>query len=243
MNLSTVRISKQLVKASLPLVISGLMITGTVQAGSLHDAAVKILQADFPARSVVQIEAGDFHFKPGQVAPVHTHSAPAVGYVVKGEIIYQVEGEKPQLLREGDAFYEPAGPRILRFDNASASEKAVFVDFNLEQEGEPFIVFEEPLTEEIDRRTLPTIQLNGQQVKRVDIFERVLKPNEAVTVNDSYPVLAIVAEGIVVVKEKGKATRRVPAGSTFAITASKSDSQVMNISSETVAKVITFRAL
>ena len=32
-----------------------------------HD--VKLLQAHFDSRSVVQVEAGDFHFKPGQVAP------------------------------------------------------------------------------------------------------------------------------------------------------------------------------
>ena len=53
------------------------------------------------------------------------------------------------LLSEGDAFFEPFGPRILRFDNASATEEAVFIDFNLQQAGEPFIVFEKPLTEKI----------------------------------------------------------------------------------------------
>ena len=31
---------------------------------------------------------GDFHFKSGQVAPVHTQAAPAVGYVAKGDITF-----------------------------------------------------------------------------------------------------------------------------------------------------------
>ena len=128
-------------------------LSGAAANASSQGSTSKLLTANFEPRKVVKIEAGDFHFVPGQVAPIHTHTAPAVGYVAKGAILYQVEGEKPQLLREGDAFYEPAGPRILRFDNASATEEAIFIDFNLQQEGEPFIVFEKELTEKIDRRT------------------------------------------------------------------------------------------
>jgi quercetin dioxygenase-like cupin family protein len=97
--------------------------------------SLKILEANFEARQVVQVEVGDFHFTPGQVAPLHTHDAPAVGYVAKGEIIYQVEGEKQILLRTGDTFYEPTDKRILKFDNASATQEAIFIDFNLEQQG------------------------------------------------------------------------------------------------------------
>ena len=107
-------------------------LAATITAAAFTDAAsastgvssVKLLTAQFEPRQVVQVEVGDFHFTPGQVAPIHTHAAPAVGYVVKGEIIYQVEGEKQQILSAGDVFYEPVGPRILRFDNASATEEA-----------------------------------------------------------------------------------------------------------------------
>jgi len=206
-----------------------------------HD--VKLLQARFDARSVVQVEAGDFHFKPGQVAPIHTHTAPAVGYVVKGEIIYQVEGEKQIILREGDAFYEPDGPRILRFDNASATEEAIFVDFNLEQEGEPFIVFEKPLTEAIDRGTLPTVKLDGQQVSTVDIYERKLNPAESSILKTGEPALGIVAQGVVLIREQGKPEQRVVAGSTFALTEGGANTTITNASSEVPAKVITFRVL
>ncbi|MBL4720674.1 MAG: cupin domain-containing protein, partial [Alphaproteobacteria bacterium] len=146
---------KGLRNAAFAIAISTTALVGPAAAGS-PDNSVKLLSAHFDARTVTQIEVGGFHFKPGQVAPIHTHTAPAVGYVAKGMIIYQVEGEKPQILREGDAFFEPTGQRILRFDNASATEKAIFIDFNLEQAGEPFIVFEAKPTEAIDRRTLPT---------------------------------------------------------------------------------------
>ncbi|MEH6346143.1 MAG: cupin domain-containing protein [Bermanella sp.] len=200
----------------------------------------KLLTVNFDTREVVKIEAGDFHFVPGQPAPIHTHAAPAVGYVSKGAILYQVEGEKPQLLKEGDAFYEPVGPRILRFDNASKTEEAVFIDFNLQQAGEPFIVFEKELTEHIDRRTLPTLELEGKKIDQVDIFVSELAPSDKKNFRSQQPVLAYVAEGVVLVKIKGQKTQRVVAGASFSLPSQQSTSVVVNESNEVAAKVIAF---
>ena len=112
---------------ALAVTITAAALTGAASA-STADSSVKLLTAQFEPRQVVQVEIGDFHFTPGQIAPIHTHAAPAVGYVAKGEIIYQVEGEKQQILSAGDVFYEPVGPRILRFDNASATQEAMEAD-------------------------------------------------------------------------------------------------------------------
>ncbi len=202
--------------------------------------STKLLTATFEPRSVVQVEVGDFHFKPGQVAPIHTHTAPAVGYVAKGEIIYQIEGEKPRILRAGDAFYEPAGPRILRFDNASATEEAIFLDFNLEQAGEPFIVFENPPTEAIDRRALPTVDLGGRSVDQVDIYTSDLPRNGTLTLDDRTPTLGLVAEGVVELRVDGKTTQRIAAGGSFALPSADKRATIVNASSEVSAKVITF---
>ncbi|VAW04815.1 hypothetical protein MNBD_ALPHA07-2249, partial [hydrothermal vent metagenome] len=117
----------------------------------------QLLGVAFEPRAVTTMQGGDFHFTPGQVAPIHTHAAPAIGYIAKGQILYQVEGRRPVILSEGDAFYEPAGPRILRFDNASATEEAIFIDYSFQRTDEPFIIFEAPLTEKIDRRALPDV--------------------------------------------------------------------------------------
>lgn len=205
--------------------------------------SLKLLSAQFEKRNVVQIELGDFHFKPGQVAPVHTHKAPAVGYVTKGSIIYQVEGEREQILREGDAFYEPVGPRILRFDNASATQEAIFIDINLEQKGEPFIVFPKPLTEKIDRRTLPTIAINGKngkEIKQVDIFSNELAPKEKLSLTNRKTMIGLVAEGVIELRIKGKKTQRIVAGRSYSLPDS-SISTIVNASSEIPAKVITFQ--
>ncbi len=202
--------------------------------------SLKLLSAQFEKRHVVQIELGDFHFKPGQVAPIHTHKAPALGYVAKGSIIYQVEGEKEQILREGDAFYEPVGPRILRFDNASATQEAIFTDINLEQKGEPFIVFPKPLTEKIDRRTLPTIAVNGKKIEKVDIFSNELAPKEQLSLKSRATMIGLVAQGIIELRIKGKKPQRIIAGGSYSLP-DNAVSTIVNASSEVPAKVITFQ--
>ncbi len=213
---------------------------GTANADS-QESTTKLLTANFESRPVAQVEVGDFHFKPGQIAPIHTHTAPAVGYVAKGEIIYQIEGKEPQILREGDAFYEPAGPRIMRFDNASATEEAIFLDFNLEQVGEPFIVFEQPPTEAIDRRSLPTIDLGGKHVDQVDIYTSELQDRETIQLDIHDPTLGVVAEGTIDIQVDGKATQRIQTGKSFSLPRPHSQATIVNVSSEGLAKVITFR--
>jgi len=215
------------------------LFAGTAPAHA-GDTATKLLSADFDSREVVQVEVGDFHFKPGQVAPVHTHTAPAVGYVAKGEIIYQVEGEKPQILREGDAFFEPTGKRILRFDNASATEEAIFLDFNLEQQGEPFIVFEKKPTEAIDRRSLPTVKIANETFDRVEVYTNDIAKSASLQLDTFEPVMGVVAEGIVELRVKGRPTQRIPAGKSFAVPTAGTDAQIVNVSDEIPAKIVTF---
>lgn len=214
--------------------------TGIAHA-DVQSETTKLLTANFASRQVVQVEVGDFHFRPGQTAPIHTHEAPAVGYVAKGAIIYQVEGEKPQVLREGDVFFEPTDKRILRFDNASATQEAIFLDFNLQQVGEPFIVFEENPTEAIDRRTLPTIKLAEESVDQVEIFTSELASGGSLKVHVDQPTLGIVSEGVIELQIDGKVGQRIAAGGSFALPIAGSKALFKNASSEVLAKVITFR--
>jgi quercetin dioxygenase-like cupin family protein len=225
---------------ALATVLTTAALTGAAYANS-DLSSIKLLTAKFESRQVVQVEVGDFHFLPGQVAPIHTHAAPAVGYVAKGEIIYQVEGEKQQLLSAGDVFYEPVGPRILRFDNASATEEAIFLDFNLEQVDEPFIVFEQAPTEAIDRRSLPTIDLVDRSVDRVDIYTSELDRSGSIVLEAGEPTLGLVAEGVIELQVDGKAKQRIAAGGSFSLPGADSSATIVNVSSEVIAKVITFR--
>ncbi len=224
------------------LFLAAMAIVTPASAGA-PDNSVKLLSAKFDTRQVVQIEVGDFHFVPWQAAPVHTHVAPAIGYVVKGTIIYQVEGEREQILHEGDAFYEPVGPRILRFDNASATQEAIFIDLDLEQKDEPFIVFPKPPTEAIDRRSLPTLKVDGRRGKKmqqVDVYENELAPSGKLKLRNSVTTIVFVAEGVIDLQVNGKTPQRIIAGQSYNLP-DNSMSQITNVSSEVPAKLVTFR--
>lgn len=177
-----------------------------------------LLDVDFAPRDVAQIEVGDFHFRPGQIAPVHTHAAPAVGYVSKGTIYYQVEGQPAQILKAGDAFYEPVGPKILHFDNASATEEAVFTDFNLEQAGEPFIVFDHPPTEKIDRRSFPTATIKANRISKVVATSERLSGGAPLLRTEADPIVGYVADGAVNI-DIGGAVQKIVKGQSFSATA------------------------
>jgi quercetin dioxygenase-like cupin family protein len=200
-----------------------------------------LLDVRFEPRKIEVIEVGDFHFTPGQVAPVHTHVAPAIGYVAKGTIIYQIAGFKPQILTEGDAFYEPAGPDIVRFDNASASEEAIFIDYNFQQPGEPFIRFKTPPTEAIDRRALSPVNLNGALVSKVTVFASEIDAGAELVLGRDAGHFGYVAEGAVDLIWDGAAPKRVIAGQSFSLPP-VSEVLVVNASSEVAAKLVTLTA-
>lgn len=202
----------------------------------------RLLTQRFAPRPVDQVEIGDFHFAPGQLAPVHTHVAPVFGYVSKGTIAYQVAGQPPQLLRAGDAFYEPVGPDILHFDNASTTEEAIFTDFNFERAGEPFIVFPAPLTEKIDRRSFPSERLPGAIADTMEVIEQVLPPAARLALpDDDATEYVYVAQGSASVTVRGEAPIVYLAGQTFYVPSKRAGSEVKSGSSSAPAKLISFR--
>jgi len=62
------------------------------------------------------IEARRIRMGPSVAAGPHAHNGPVVGNVTAGSAIFQVEDGPEVLLRPGDAFFEPSGVRISRFD-------------------------------------------------------------------------------------------------------------------------------
>ncbi|MFS4091513.1 cupin domain-containing protein [Streptomyces sp. AF1A] len=65
------------------------------------------MPAGSEARTVrVTLSPGD----PG--APPHRHPGPLFGYVTQGEILFELEGQPPRVLKAGDAVFEPGGDVI-----------------------------------------------------------------------------------------------------------------------------------
>ena len=234
---------RRLSRATLIAIIASIGVSGSALALKQDDDAMKILQADFKTRNIALVESGDFHLKVGQAVPTHTHSVPVVGYVLKGEIIYQVEGKKKTVLHKGDAFYEPAGARILRFDNASKSEGASFIDFSFRHAGEPANSFKEERNGAIARNTVAVVEISARGTKKIGVIEQNLAPGAVDKFRVTEPLLGIVAEGVVIVREKGKVAQRVGAGQVFSIVNVGSRARIANGSTDMPAKFITFRVL
>lgn len=220
---------------SLTIAAFSVLIIGNASA---HAAASQLLLSiGFPSRPVAQIEGGEFHFPPGQLALIHSHAAPVVGYVSKGTILYQVEGTPPQVLKTGDAFYEPAGPRIMHFDNASQTEEAAFLDFNLEQAGEPFILFPKPPTGKVDRRALPTVKTSGYVVSNVNAYAEQITAAKPFKPDSGLAAIVYIAEGPVALKINRGETMKLEQGSTFFVPKGKS----AVFSADDKARVIRFQ--
>jgi quercetin dioxygenase-like cupin family protein len=69
--------------------------------------ATAFIPAGAEARTVrVTLPPGD----PG--APPHRHPGPVFGYVTQGEILFELEGQPPRVLKTGDSIFEPGGDTI-----------------------------------------------------------------------------------------------------------------------------------
>ncbi|GAA2551257.1 cupin domain-containing protein [Mycolicibacterium diernhoferi] len=52
-------------------------------------------------------------FPPGDAGtPPHRHAGPAFGYVIEGEMLFELEGQPPRVIKAGEAFWEPGGDVI-----------------------------------------------------------------------------------------------------------------------------------
>jgi quercetin dioxygenase-like cupin family protein len=45
-------------------------------------------------------------------SPPHRHSGPVFAYMLQGELIFELEGELPRVIKAGEAFWEPGGDLV-----------------------------------------------------------------------------------------------------------------------------------
>jgi quercetin dioxygenase-like cupin family protein len=91
----------------------------------------QLLTAILGNRNVTSIDVREIRLEPGQQTHRHLHPCAVAGYIIEGTAVYQIEGESPQTLPTGCAFYEPAEAIVANFGNASDSEPLTFVAFYL----------------------------------------------------------------------------------------------------------------
>lgn len=88
-------------------------------------------------------------------SPPHRHPGPVFGYVVKGEIIFELEGEPERVVKAGEAFWEP-GFDVIHYQDGNnlADAESAFVVTMFCAPGQPMLVpvSAEELEQRRDRR-------------------------------------------------------------------------------------------
>ncbi len=89
-------------------------------------------------------------------APPHRHpGGPAFGYVLEGEMLFELEGEAPRVVKAGEAFWEPGGDVIHYSDaNHRTDIRLRFVVTMMCRPGQEMLVLldDEELRQRADRR-------------------------------------------------------------------------------------------
>jgi quercetin dioxygenase-like cupin family protein len=95
------------------------------------DVEVVVVEVDLPP--------GD----PG--SPPHRHSGPVFGYVVEGELLYQLDDHDERVITAGQAFWEPGGDVIhYKAANNAPVDRTRFVAVIIGRRGEPPMTFPTP---------------------------------------------------------------------------------------------------
>jgi quercetin dioxygenase-like cupin family protein len=87
--------------------------------------------------------------------PPHRHSGPAFGYVLEGEMMFELEGQAARVVRAGETFWEPGGDLIHYQDgNHRADIPVRFTVTMFCEPGQPMLtlVDEDELTSRAARR-------------------------------------------------------------------------------------------
>jgi quercetin dioxygenase-like cupin family protein len=117
------------------MIVAIAALAGTAAATNSFPPLVRVpvLDAALPAANppVRKVHGARIGFAPGQLTGLHRHPISVVGVVTRGSFRFQPEGEAMRVLKTGDSFFEPAGHRILHFDNTSRREAAEIVAFYL----------------------------------------------------------------------------------------------------------------
>jgi quercetin dioxygenase-like cupin family protein len=116
----------------------------TKESSSTWETAFTVIQEVHPPfiPAGAEVMTVVVHYPPGDPgAPPHRHpSGPAFGYVIEGEMLFELEGEAPRVIRAGEAFWEPGGDVIHYSDGNNRDDTPVrFVATMMCVPGQPML--------------------------------------------------------------------------------------------------------
>ncbi len=97
-----------------------------------------LLREPYPGDATREIVLLRATFSPGDSTPPHRHPGFLVGYVLKGDLEFQLEGTPLKRLTAGDCFYEPPESAHIVSRNPGAAETQVLA-FIVHDKGAPIM--------------------------------------------------------------------------------------------------------
>jgi uncharacterized protein YbjT (DUF2867 family)/quercetin dioxygenase-like cupin family protein len=99
-----------------------------------------LLEETVQVHDPVQVSVLTVTLEPGaQGSPPHRHPGPVFGYVVEGEVLFEMRGHAPRIYKQGEVFYEPYHCFHLLANNPNPFSRAVFVAILLGEPGQPIL--------------------------------------------------------------------------------------------------------
>ncbi|MDM3974450.1 cupin domain-containing protein [Mycobacterium marseillense] len=111
-----------------------------------------------PADAEVMTVTVDYPPGCAEIAPHRHPGGPVFGYVLEGEMLFELEGEVPRVIKAGEAFWELGGDVIHYSDANNRSDAPLrFLATMLCAPGQPILTFvdDDELEQRRDRRVSP----------------------------------------------------------------------------------------
>ena len=112
----------------------------------LQEAPAAIPVGACATTALIELPPGD------QGTPPHRHPGPVFGFMLEGEMIFELEGEPERVIHAGEAFWEPGGDVIhYQAANNLADRRSRFVVVMMCLPGAPMLTLVSP--DELARRS------------------------------------------------------------------------------------------
>jgi len=108
-------------------------------AAAAETTAKHVFQHDLPdlTMSGWQVTVAEVTTPPGVVDPRHQHPGFVLGYVLEGDLRFQVAGQPETVIHTGEMFYEPPGSVHAVSASASPTKPVRFLALILAEKGKP----------------------------------------------------------------------------------------------------------
>jgi quercetin dioxygenase-like cupin family protein len=112
---------------------------GVISKSNAQQAPIKrteVLRSDMAGMPGKEAHMWVADIAPGAATGLHRHPTPRFVYVISGAVTLEMEGQPPRTFKAGEGFQEMPG-EAHNFRNASATESARALGFQIAGKGEP----------------------------------------------------------------------------------------------------------